>query len=171
MALQSSLMIGILGSPCGLSGELRLNPENPDTERLHHLKQCSLEGGQILTIQAVRYSGKKIFLKFKEICTREQAATYSGRKLYAEREDLPELAENTWYDCDLIGLNVFTNGKDIGQIKAVLHPSAQALLVIAKSGEKDLYCPFLQRFIEKVDLDSGRIDLFLPEGLYDLYRS
>lgn len=44
------------------------------------------------------------------------------------------------------------------------------MVIVKKAGEKDLLYPNLKSIVKNVDLSSRRVDVVLPDGLYEIYR-
>ena len=100
--------------------------------------------------------------------TKEDADALKGVKLYADRNQLPDLPDDEYYHADLIGLEVFdTGGTLLGRVKNVLNHGAADLLELNVSGQSDtVLLPFTLDAVPTVDLASGRIVADPPEGLF-----
>ena len=82
-----------------------------------------------------------------------------------EVEQLPP-EPDAWYDHQLVGLNVFRDGQEIGSVVRVDHLPAQDLLVI-KTLDKEVLLPFVKAFVPTVDVSNNRIDVTPPGGLFE----
>jgi len=82
-----------------------------------------------------------------------------------EVEQLPP-EPDAWYDHQLVGLNVFRDGQEIGSVVRVDHLPAQDLLVI-KTLDKEVFLPFVKAFVPTVDVSNNRIDVTPPGGLFE----
>ena len=59
-------------------------------------------------IDWIKTHSRGALLALKEVTDREQASSLIGSELYIEKAELPELAADTYYWFDLIGVNVYT---------------------------------------------------------------
>ncbi|WP_263371495.1 ribosome maturation factor RimM [Granulicella cerasi] len=113
------------------------------------------------------------------------AELLAGQQLFVPTEELPELEEGTWLVRDLVGCQLFDQGKAVGEIVDVQFAvgsdgrsrldDAPALLEIqppAKEGEEPeadtQLVPLVNAWIEAVDLDAKSVRMSLPEGLLEL---
>ena len=80
--------------------------------------------------------------------------------------DLDEaLGEDEFYFSQLIGLNVYVDNKLIGKVLDIVEYPQADYLEILKQDKKKSYVPFLNEFIENVNLEEKRIDIVNMEGL------
>jgi 16S rRNA processing protein RimM len=73
-----------------------------------------------------------------------------------ERSDLPELAPNTFYWSDLIGLDVI-NKKNIyyGVVDNMMETGSNDVIIV--KGKKEILIPYLPDVVIKVDLEAKKI--------------
>ncbi|MDO5734565.1 MAG: ribosome maturation factor RimM [Eubacteriales bacterium] len=169
------LVIGQIVKAHGLKGEVKLRSFSDNPERFQQLRECALENaeGKIiaeLKIKQVRIAGPDVFLSF--IGYPDRSAVEALLKLYLSvpRSKGQSLGPDSWYVCDLIGLEVFNGPESLGRIKEIQSTGHQDLLRVTKAGQKDLYIPLLKQWLEAVDLAEARISLKLPEGLIEVFR-
>ena len=101
------------------------------------------------------------------ISDRTQAETLIRAILLVEADlsvspDEPE----AWYDHQLVGLKVFRDGNDVGEIARVDHFPAQDLLAI-KTESAEVLLPFVKGFVPEVNVAAGRITITPPGGLFE----
>lgn len=108
------LEVGIITSPQGLKGELRVYPDSDFPERftqagtrwLQHpdtsdFKEVQLQGGRYL-------AGKNLYvIKIEGIEDRRQAEELRNYKLLVDKRDRPKLKTGEYHVSDLVGLEVF----------------------------------------------------------------
>ena len=88
--------------------------------------------------------------------------------LYAERSELGELPEGTYYIVDLIGLRVVTEeGDEIGVIADVLNTGANDIYDVKREGKRNLLLPVIDDVVKDVDIDGGKVTVHIMEGLDD----
>ena len=67
-------------------------------------------------------------------------------------------------DEDIIGLNAISNKKEIGIVTEILKSKAHDILVVEKNNKRNLI-PYINEFIEKIDLENKKIFIKEIEGL------
>jgi len=98
-----------------------------------------------------------IRLKLSRIDTRDQATALKGQAVMVDRQDLPELGADEYYDFELVGNSVVTtDGKELGVITEVVPTGANDVyVVIGESGE--ILVPATRGAVLSIDRDSGRV--------------
>lgn len=91
----------------------------------------------------------------------EDVLKYKGEKVYINRSDyiFPSILLD-----DLIGLDVYGNGKLIGRLASIIDNKSQKLMLIKKNG-KNIYIPYVSQFIKNISKD--KIEVNVIEGLID----
>ncbi len=148
--------------------KLRLNEKGPTgfvgrtvyMERDHDLRPYEVES---LTLDRNAY-----FLKLKGVDTLEAADALAGREIYAAESDFRGLGGDRFYDFQIIGCRVRTQGgAEVGTVAAVLAAGGPALLVVRR-GDEDVYVPFIEAICVKVDPEAREVVIDPPDGLLDL---
>lgn len=174
--LTKRFVIGRLGKPRGLKGELRVFPLTDDVERFRDLKFCYLEDEQEnikqkLEIDKSNIVHSQVFLTFKGINNREAADLLKNHYLSVERSEAIELSQDTYFIADMIGCEVHEESKGyLGKVFQIDKNASTDVVVVKKPKEKDLLYPNLKSIVKNVDLIGRRIDVELPNGLYEIYR-
>jgi 16S rRNA processing protein RimM len=109
-------------------------------------------------------------LQLEGVSDRDAAQSLLHTYLQVPKTELPELPEGEYYHFQLIGLTVYENGEEIGEITEIMQTGANDVYVIkTKTGYKvpEILLPALKTCIEKVDIAAGRMDVKIPEGLLD----
>lgn len=86
---------------------------------------------------------------------------YKGMNVYINKE---ELNIDGILDEDIIGMKVYSNNKEVGTVTEIMKNVAHDILVIEKDEKRSLV-PYIDEFIEKIDVDNKRIDIKEIEGL------
>jgi len=79
-----------------------------------------------------------------------------------------QLEEGAAYVSDLVGCTLSDHGRELGVISDVRFGAGEAPLLVIGSGKSELEIPFAQEFLVRVDLESKRIEMNLPEGLLEV---
>ncbi|ROT99390.1 ribosome maturation factor RimM [Histidinibacterium lentulum] len=162
------VVVGALAGAFGVRGEVRLKSFCAEPESIvAYAPLFSADGRRFAEIVLTGQAKGAFTARVDGIVTREQADVLRGTELYADRDRLPEVAEDEYYHADLIGLPVHdTGGALIGRVRAVHDHGAGDLLEIEGPGlGTGLLLPFTRQVVPTVDLAAGRIVADPPPGL------
>lgn len=174
--MRDILHIGRIGAPHGLRGEIKVQPMTDDINRFKQLKDCFIvtddEKDRIPAVcEGVRFLNEQVLLKLKNYEDRDQAAVLRGRLISVDREHAVNLPANTWFICDLIGCEVYAEDTGyLGRLVDVIQQSAHDVYLVRDKSKPDILIPVLKTVVRKVDIEGARIDVKLPDGLYEIYR-
>jgi 16S rRNA processing protein RimM len=169
------IKIGKISAASGLHGEVKLFHDSGEHERLAGIEELFLSvkrgesAGQNLKsikVLKLRFQGKIPILTLEGITTRSEAEAIIGAEVYADRESLAPLDEDSYYVSDLIGLNVAdkTHG-DLGKVTGILDNPAHDILRIGDEFGKEILLPLIDEFIISVDTEAALIKVKIPKGL------
>lgn len=163
------ICVGAIAGSFGVRGEVRLKSFCAVPEEIEDYSPLSNEDGSktySLTITRPIKNGFAALLEGVE--TKEDADAIKGLRLFARRDQLPQLPDDEFYHADLIGLEVYdTGGTLLGTVKSVQNHGASDLLEIHGPGLKaTVLLPFTLEAVPTVDLTQGRIVADPPEGLF-----
>lgn len=161
------ILMGKVVNVVGLKGELKIYSYTDRNERFEELDQIWLDN-KIYAIENVRYQNKVVILKLEGINDRNKAEEQRNKKVYIEESDLQELPEDTYYVRDLIGMTVFNEDAELGQITDVIQNAAQDLYEVKTETGKKVLVPVVKEFVLDVDMEQRIVKVKLPEGLLDL---
>ncbi len=175
--LRQHLIVGRIVSAHGISGAVRVQSLTDDPARFASLKTCWLLDEQEKPVRLLRVlsartqNAGQVLLQIEGVTDRDMALALRGRLLAVARADAVKLPADHWFVCDLIGCDVFDDREGpVGVVHEVLQHTAQDVFVIRKAGQPDLLFPAIKSILRHVDLTSRRIEVCLPDGLFDLYR-
>ncbi|MGF9756762.1 ribosome maturation factor RimM [Microvirga sp. 0TCS3.31] len=169
------VVIGRIGKPHGIRGEVTLDVRTDEPERRFApgttLRAEAPAGADrrpsSLTVARARWHQTTLLVTFEELADRNAAEAARGTVLYATiaHDETPEDPEE-YYDHQLIGLDVVdVDGSPLGTVKALVHGSAQDLLTVRTPDGRDTLVPFVTALVPEVDLDAGRIVVADRPGL------
>lgn len=162
--------IGKIVNTCGLKGEVKvINYSDFVKERYKkgNIVKVINDNNKIdeeLTVSSVRSSDKFLYVKFKEIESIEKAETYKESILYVDVNELSETDENTFYHYELLNMEVYFNDSLIGKISEISDNGRQDLIRV-EDKNKSFLVPFIDDFIDSIDVSSKKIVLKNIEGL------
>ncbi len=160
------LIVARILGPHGLQGEVKAEVLTDFPDRFSLLKTVYV--GDELTpavLEGHRLQGGKIILKLEGCEDRENAAELQGKLVYVTLEEAVPLAEDEYYVYEIMGLEVWTTeGEFLGYVDEVLHTGSNDVYVV-KNGRGEVLVPALSDVVREVDLERGRIEVRLMEGL------
>ena len=171
----TKLRVGRLLKAHGLKGAIKLElyTDSPN-ERFQKGAVLQLQVpedspwfGKTVTVEDLKWFNNSPVLFLEGVSDRSIAETLiKGILLIDQPLDVSPAEPEAWYDHQLVGLKVFRDGIEIGQIARVDHLPAQDLLAI-KLLDREVLLPFVKAFVPKVDVSSGLIEITPPGGLFE----
>ena len=169
------VVVGRIGKPHGIRGEVTLDVRTDEPERRFApgttLRAEAPAGADrrpsSLTVARARWHQSTLLVTFEELADRNAAEAARGTVLHAtigldETPDDPE----EFYDHQLVGLDVVdVDGTPLGTVKALVHGSAQDLLTVRTADGRDALVPFVTALVPEVDLEAGRVVVADRPGL------
>lgn len=161
---RARIVIGKIGAPHGVRGEMRVVPLTDFPERFQELEQVYV-GDDLMQVEDCWYHKQFVIMKLKECQHREAAAELTGQLLYVDRSQAMPLEEGEYYTFDIIGLDVFDlEGSSLGHITEVLKTGSNDVYVASRKGQaQQILIPALKSVVKKIDLAEGRMVVDLPE--------
>ena len=175
MSEDIEVVVGRIGKPHGLRGEVTLDVRTDEPDRRFAagttLRAEAPAGADrrptSLTVSRSRWHQSTLLVTFEELDDRTSAEAVRGTVLHAMLggDAVPEDPEE-YYDHQLVGLAaVDTDGAALGEVTAVVHGSAQDLLTIRTPDGRDTLVPFVAALVPEVDLPGGRVVVADRPGL------
>ncbi len=176
----SLLLVGRLGRPHGIRGDVKVTPETDDPTRLAGLKRIfagqTPENVREYGVRNVRFQYPKgrtvVLLALDGADSPEAAEALRGLNLYAHTDDLPPLAEGQAFLHDLAGLAVWAVDdageptERLGTVRDV-YDGAQLLFAVEREGRPEVLLPDVEEFVAALDLPGRRLLVRPPAGLFD----
>jgi len=164
------VIVGKIVNTCGLKGEVKVI--NSSNFKKNKYKKNSVllvvnEENNInlsLTVTSFRENDKFVYLKFKEINSIEEAEALKESYLMINGEGLQSISEDDFYHYELLNMEVYYNNELIGSISEISDNGAQDLLRV-KGKDINVLIPFVNEFVDSVDVENKKIVLKNLEGL------
>ena len=171
MARTEFLRIGVVTSPHGVRGEVRVYPTTHEIYRVSEVGTLHLakEGVRSLrTIESVKQLKGMVALKLSGIDSVEEAEKIRNADLLIRRDQSSPLKEGQYFIGDLLDLlAVREDGTEVGTVEDVLKTGANSVLVIKKKDGKELLLPVIPDCVLSVDSDEGIMTIHVLQGLED----
>lgn len=171
VAQDDRVTIGRIERPFGVKGAVKVRSLSDVPGRFDHLASVCVLGttGQISdrTVTHVRRAGTAYIVHFDGVTTPEEACALRGGLIQIPRADGHARADDTFYECDLIGLTVQDEaGRELGQIETIWELPGHQVFVVRQDG-REVLIPAAKEFVKAVDLQQRRMTVHVIEGLVE----
>lgn len=154
---EQRIIIGKIGAPHGVHGELRIRPLTDFSDRFAGLKEV-MAGEELLHVESVKYHGQSLLMKFREYGVRETAMKLTGKFLTVDRSQAAPLSEGEFYTFDIIGLEVFDRaGRKLGVVEHVLRTGSNDVYAVRGEDHREILIPALKKVVKEIDIGGGRM--------------
>ena len=160
---EGRIVIGRVGAPHGIGGEVRVIPLTDFPERFGRLREVMV-GDELLHVAHVKPQGKNFLMRFREYAVREDAQRLTGRLLTVARAEAAPLDEGEYYVFDIVGLTVYDEeDNELGSVENVLRTGSNDVYAVRSEDGRELLIPALRAVVQSIDLPGGRMTVRLPE--------
>ena len=165
--------VGKIVNTQGLQGEMRvLSVTDFAEERFKKGNTLALFDKKdqfVMDVEIASHRKVKNFdiIKFKGMYHINDIEKFRDFTLKVREEDLTDLEDGEFYYHEIIGLEVYENDLFLGTIKEILQPGANDVWVVKRKGKRDLLLPYIPPVVLGIDIELGRVDVEIPEGLDD----
>ena len=153
MQSEDKIIVGKIGKARGLDGTLKIIPLTDFEGRFDNLTEIEV-GGKMFQVDKVQHIGGEIFIKFKNIGSRELAKTLTNKFLTVSRADAAPLEDGEFYTFDIIGCEVLDGDKILGKVENVLKTGSNDVFQVG-----EILIPALKSVITKIDIANKKIYL------------
>jgi len=169
-----SLVIGRLGAPKGVRGDLKVKSYSGESAHFRRLKEADLRGTdpatgapRSLKLKVVRIDGEaaNLTMAFVGYASPETARVLTGMEIVVPRSEAAPLKPNEWYVVDLVGLSLVREGEKLAEVRSIIEGGADPWLEALIIGGRVALVPFRKEFVGEVDIEAGTIELLAPELL------
>ena len=155
------LVMGRLGAVHGVRGWIKLvsYAEEP-ADLLTYQPWWVQRAGQweTFTVDAHRPHGAAWIVHRVGLDDRDVARAYTGLQVWVAKSQLPDLAGDTYYWHQLIGLQVYdAAGTCFGVVQQLLETGANDVLVVRDTQAHEYLIPYVESVVQHVDLAAGQI--------------
>ncbi len=142
----------------GVRGEVKVLTWLDDPQMLCEFDRCRIDGKKY-QVESCRVQKTCNLVKLQGIDTMEAAQAMRGKVMELFREDIDD---DVIFAAELVGVDVYSDGKKIGQITEVLDYPGNSVYVI----DRGVYMiPAVKEFVLSTDLDKNQMHVKLIEGM------
>ena len=143
----------------GVKGEVKVMPWLDSPEDLCDFDRCRIDGKDY-TIESCRVQKTCNLVKLSGIDTMEAAQAMRGKQIELYREDIDD---EVIFAAELIGVEVYCDGKMIGKIRDVLDYPGNSVYIV--KGEYEYMIPAVKEFILSTDVEKNEMQVRIIEGM------
>lgn len=179
------VLLGKVGSPSGLRGEVRITLYAQDSGNLKegkvlllkHARNTSGEkkgmaGSELSAkVERVRYQKGTPIVKLEGYDDRTAVEAIRGMEVSIDADELDELPEGEHYVRNLIGCRVVDiaggGSSEIGVLRDVIQNTAQSVLDVETPEGRSVLIPAVDAFMRNIDEEARLIEVELIPGFID----
>ena len=156
--METKLQVGIISSTHGVRGEVKVLTWLDSPEMLCEFERCCIDAVEY-KVESCRVQKTCNLLKLQGVDSMESAQAMRGKIVRLYRKDI---SNDVIFGDELIGVEVFSEGKKIGVITEVLDYPGNSVFVIDKGA---YMIPAVKEFILSTDIDKNEMIVKLIEGM------
>ena len=167
---EDQVRLARIGKPHGIRGEVTVQvfTDEPDARfapgNVVAVRSQSPGAPAHLTVSRARWNKQILVLGFQEISDRNGAEALRGSQLFGSVQDRDD--DDSWYEEDLLDLEVHVDGRRVGVVTGLLTGTVQDLLQVAVDGQDEpALVPFVEQIVPEVDVEAGVVVVTPPPGL------
>ncbi len=151
-----------------MKGDVVVQPLTDFVDRFNDLTEVLLEGetANLFAVKSIRVQPNNVIMRFDGINSRTAAEELIGRFVSVTKADLIELPEKTFFQFDIIGMQVCSEeGQLLGRVAEIIPMPANDLWRV--EGEREFLLPAVAEVIVKVDTKERKVIIKLMDGLIE----
>ena len=162
--LERPVLLGIVGAPHGIRGEVRVKSYTADPADLGRYGPLTAEDGRRFEVAAIRPARDVVVVRFKGLDDRNAAEALNGVKLFVARAVLPPPEdEDEFLHADLVGLRAETEqGEQLGHVSAIHNFGGGDMLELQPARGPSLLFAFTRVVVPVIDIAGGRVVIAPP---------
>ncbi len=159
------VVVGRIRGSWGLRGDVRVEVLTDFPERFSS-GSVLFVGDRPVRVERSRDIGRGLLVKLDIASARADAERLVGRFLSVPESDLEQLPEGSYYQFQLIGMEVWSDeGEQLGTVEDIFPTGGNDVYVVAREGSPELLLPAIKDVILDVDITRNRMTVKLIEGL------
>ena len=171
------LLIGYIGKPFALKGEVKIIPETSFIEeRYTKGRKLLLENPKTKEtfedeITSVRFGENSTTITLKNHPTIDDVESIYRFNIYMDKNEAP-MPEGTYRIASLLDCTVLDKeGKKLGVVKDVLTYAPKSILRVGREKKKDFFVPFVDDYLLNIDLEKKEITILVVPEMFEGFTS
>lgn len=154
------IIIGKIGKPHGIKGDIRVYPLTDFPDRFAKLTTAYIDELPV-KIESVQHHNGVLIMHIQNFDSREKSAALTGKFLQVPREEAAPLSAGEYYTFDIIGLAVYDEkNTKLGTVTNVLKTGSNDVYVVEKPEDGGtILLPALKKVVTKIDIKNKRMDV------------
>jgi 16S rRNA processing protein RimM len=164
VAENARILVGRIGAPHGIKGDVRVNSFTADPLALASYGPFSTNrAGLTVAIASARGTTNMLVARIEGVNDRTAAERLNGVELYLDRAALPAPDDDDFYHADLIGLRAqLADGTLLGSVTAVPNFGAGDILEVRAANGDTFLFPFTRQVVPDVNVKAGYLVIEPP---------
>ncbi|MBA3943443.1 MAG: 16S rRNA processing protein RimM [Herpetosiphonaceae bacterium] len=164
------LLIGTVGQPFGIKGQVKLHSLTSHPEQLRRIKTVFV-GPKLVPyqlLQVIEHKPNLLLLRFGGIDTRNAAEELQKTEVFIRSSEAAPLEEAEYFFHDLPGMEVRTlDGQVVGTVKEVLETGANDVLVVERPDHPEVLIPMIHDVVKELNVTTKTITIDPIPGLLE----
>lgn len=163
--MEDMFQVGIITSPHGVKGEVKVFPTTDDNNRFKKLKECYIEyKNEMMPVKAksCKFFKNMVILKFENFDNMNDVEKFRQCKILVDRKNAVALDEDEYFVADLLGISVTDeDGNYIGELIDVIETGANDVYVIKDGEGNEKLIPAIKDCILEVNIKEKNMKVHL----------
>ena len=155
--MEDMFQVGIITSPHGVRGEVKVFPTTDDNNRFKKLSECFIEyNGEMMPVRAkgCKFLKNMVILKFEDFDNKNDVEKFRQCKILVDREHAVSLLPDEYYIADLLGMTVVNEeDNEIGELTDVIETGANDVYVVKNADDEETLIPAIKECILDINVN------------------
>ncbi|MCR4962508.1 MAG: ribosome maturation factor RimM [Firmicutes bacterium] len=161
----AAILVGVIIAPHGINGLVSVECLSDNPNRFAPGARLYTDRGQTLTVEKQQAHKGRLLIGFSQVEDRNQAEKLRGVRLFVDPAQVEDLPPGVYYHFQIIGLQVWQQGRLWGEVSDILDNAANDVYVVTRPEGGQLLLPALKSVVKTIDLEKGVMEVEVPEGL------
>ena len=169
--MEDMFQVGIITSPHGVKGEVKVFPTTDDNKRFKKLKECFIEyKDELMPVKACgcKFFKNMVILRFEDLNNMNDVEKFRKCKIFVDREHAVSLEDDEYFVADLLGVSVIDeNGNVLGMLEDVIETGANDVYVVKNNSGNEILIPAIKDCILDVNVNERVMRVHLLKEMED----
>jgi len=162
------IFIGKIVSTHGIKGEIKIISDFDFKDKAFKVGNVIYLGKDKKEFRVTSYRRHKNYemITFDGYNNINLVLPFMKENIYILENDL-HLNDKEYLDSSLIGLSIYNNDEELGEIIEIFSPSPNRKVIRFTSNGKNYLVPYMQNFVKEIDLSNKKVVLYSMEGVLE----